>query len=123
VEDKTRFDLPVRLINDYFEGKEVSFSGLNLTYLTGTYFQQQVWDTLRNIPYGKVISYKELALKAGKPGASRAAGTANSKNLLPLIVPCHRVIKSDGKIGGYSGGTGIKEKLLTLENNSFVIKI
>lgn len=81
----------------------------------GTPFQVQVWRELQNIPYGAVISYGELARRIGKPKASRAVGAANGANPIPIIIPCHRVIGSNGKITGYAGGVQIKEALLELE--------
>lgn len=81
----------------------------------GTDFQIKAWRALLNIPFGKAISYKEQAYLIKNPKASRAVGTANGKNPIPIIIPCHRVINSDGKLGGYSAGTEIKEELLKLE--------
>jgi methylated-DNA-[protein]-cysteine S-methyltransferase len=83
--------------------------------LRGTDFQKEVWKELRNIPYGKTISYKELAIKMGGETKSRAVGQANALNPAPIIIPCHRVINADGKLGGYSCGLDVKEKLLELE--------
>ena len=83
--------------------------------IRGTDFQKGVWKELRKIPYGKTISYKELAIKMGGETKSRAVGQANALNPAPIIVPCHRVINADGKLGGYSCGLGVKEKLLELE--------
>lgn len=80
----------------------------------GTEFQK-VWAELLKIPYGKTISYKELALRIKNPKAVRAVGTANGKNPICLLIPCHRVIAYDGKLGGYSAGIKIKESLLSLE--------
>jgi methylated-DNA-[protein]-cysteine S-methyltransferase len=81
----------------------------------GTEFQKRVWHELIKIPYGKTISYLQLSENLGNVKLTRAAGGANSANPVPIIVPCHRVINSDGSIGGYSGGIYIKEKLLELE--------
>jgi methylated-DNA-[protein]-cysteine S-methyltransferase len=81
----------------------------------GTAFQQKVWENLCRIPYGKTISYGELARRIGNPNASRAVGLANGSNPIPIVIPCHRVIGSDGKLTGYGGGLPIKEKLLALE--------
>ncbi|MBV9339645.1 MAG: methylated-DNA--[protein]-cysteine S-methyltransferase [Acidobacteria bacterium] len=81
----------------------------------GTPFQQQVWRELLNIPYGKTISYGELAARLGNPKASRAVGLANGSNPVPIVIPCHRVIGANGKLTGYGGGLHIKEKLLALE--------
>jgi methylated-DNA-[protein]-cysteine S-methyltransferase len=81
----------------------------------GTAFQRQVWEELTKIPYGKTVSYTELACRIKKETAVRAVGSANAKNPLCVFVPCHRVIAADGSLGGYSGGLEIKAKLLELE--------
>jgi methylated-DNA-[protein]-cysteine S-methyltransferase len=83
--------------------------------LRGTEFQKRVWKELIKIPYGKTISYKELAIKVGGETKTRAVGQANALNPAPIIVPCHRVINANGNLGGYSCGIEIKEKLLELE--------
>jgi methylated-DNA-[protein]-cysteine S-methyltransferase len=77
-----------------------------------------VWQALRRIPYGETISYGELARRLGKPGASRAVGAANGRNPLPIVVPCHRVIGSNGRLTGYYGGTHLKQFLLDLEGGA-----
>ena len=82
----------------------------------GTPFQQLVWGELLKIPYGETISYGELAHRIGNPKASRAVGLANGSNPIPIVIPCHRVIGSNGKLTGYGGGLPIKEKLLALEH-------
>ena len=81
----------------------------------GTSFQKSVWAELRKIPYGETASYKEIAVRLGKPGAAIAVGQANSRNPIPIIIPCHRVIGSDGKMVGYTGGMHIKRALLAVE--------
>jgi methylated-DNA-[protein]-cysteine S-methyltransferase len=81
----------------------------------GTSFQRQVWSELCGIPYGETISYLELAARVGNPRASRAVGLANGANPIPIIIPCHRVIGSNGKLTGYGGGLAVKQKLLALE--------
>ncbi|MFT5090279.1 MAG: methylated-DNA-[protein]-cysteine S-methyltransferase [Candidatus Latescibacterota bacterium] len=81
----------------------------------GTTFQLEVWAALEEIPYGETISYAELALRIGNPAAVRAVGMANGKNPLPIVVPCHRVIGSDGSLTGFGGGLPTKEFLLKLE--------
>jgi len=88
--------------------------------LKGTKFQLKVWNYLKKIPRGKVKTYKEIAIAIKKPKSSRAVANACGKNPLPITLPCHRVIKSDGSIGGYSGVGGIKlkKKLLKKELNS-----
>ena len=83
--------------------------------LEGTPFQLRVWAELKKIPYGKTISYQDLARRLRSPSAARAVGGANSKNPVSIIVPCHRVIRADGSIGGYAGGVATKRKILNLE--------
>lgn len=81
----------------------------------GTAFQQRVWAALRSIPYGTTATYRQIAEAVGNPAATRAVGTANARNPLPIIVPCHRVIGTDGSLTGYAGGLEAKRHLLTLE--------
>ena len=102
-----------REIAEYFAGERRDFS-LDLAPV-GTAFQRRVWDALRAIPYGTVCNYGDIARAIGQPHATRAVGQANGRNPLPIVVPCHRVIASDGTIGGYSGGLDIKHRLLALE--------
>jgi methylated-DNA-[protein]-cysteine S-methyltransferase len=104
-------------ILEYFEGKRRIFS-IPLD-LRGTDFQLKVWSELKKIPYGKTISYLELAKRIGNDKASRAVGGANGKNPVSIIVPCHRVIGSNGKLTGFAGGVDIKEKLLNFENSTY----
>jgi methylated-DNA-[protein]-cysteine S-methyltransferase len=85
----------------------------------GTPFQQAVWSALRTIPYGAVVSYKWIAEKVGNPNAVRAVGGANGRNPLPVVIPCHRVIGSDGTLTGFGGGLGVKERLIRLENPNY----
>ncbi len=103
----------MRQLRAYFAGKLENFD-LPLAP-QGTRFQLDVWKRLCEIPYGDTISYGELAKRIGNPKASRAVGLANGQNPIPIIIPCHRVIASDGKLTGYGGGLPIKEKLLALE--------
>jgi O-6-methylguanine DNA methyltransferase len=98
----------------YLSGKTREID-LEPGYLYGTDFEKKIWETARRIPYGKVASYKELAQKAGYPNAFRAAGTALGNNPLMLVVPCHRVIRSNGEIGYFGGGEEVKLMLLDLE--------
>lgn len=93
----TRFDLPLNL--------------------QGTAFQQTVWQTLRSIPFGKLRTYQEIAVAIGNQKAARAVGMANSKNPIPLIIPCHRVIGSNGHLTGFASGLEIKQKLIQLERS------
>tara|TARA_Y100000768_G_scaffold192424_1_gene144275 strand:- start:179 stop:454 length:276 start_codon:yes stop_codon:yes gene_type:complete len=89
--------------------------------LEGTNFQRTVWKEISKIPFGETRTYKDLAIAIGKPNSSRAVANACAKNPYPVIIPCHRVIRSDGKLGGYSGVGGVKKKkeLLKLENVKF----
>jgi O-6-methylguanine DNA methyltransferase len=97
----------------YFSGKGHSFD-LPLD-IHGTPFQQAVWKALLEIPYGETRSYAQVAAAVGRPRAARAVGMANGANPLPIVIPCHRVICSDGSLGGYGGGLALKEALLRLE--------
>ena len=81
-----------------------------------THFEKRVYTVVKKIPFGKVKTYAWVAKKAGRPGAARAVGNALSKNIFPLIVPCHRVVNSTGAIGGYVFGQGLKRKLLEIED-------
>jgi len=101
-------------LDEYFNGKRKVFD-LPLA-LDGTDFQIKVWNALQTIRYGKTISYGQLAAMTGNPKASRAVGMANNRNPIPIIVPCHRVIGSNGSLTGYAGGLELKQKLLELEH-------
>lgn len=115
--DNGRFpELGVALEN-YFIGRPVSFD-VPLKP-SGTAFDRLVWSALSAIPWGAALSYGELAEAIGKPGAARAVGGACGRNPIPIIIPCHRVLRAGGSLGGYSGGEGIKEKLLILEGIAF----
>ena len=102
-----------RQLDAYFEGERQTFD-LPLC-MAGTPFQKQVWQGLVSIPYGTTISYAELARRIGRPGASRAVGSANGRNPIGIIVPCHRVIGADGTLTGYGGGLDRKEWLISHE--------
>ena len=101
-------------LNDYFEGKKTVFS-LKLNP-SGTEFQKRVWQELVNIPFGKTCSYLTLSKKLGDVNAIRAVASANGKNPLWIVIPCHRVIGSDGSLTGYAGGLWRKKWLLEHEN-------
>ncbi|MCP4913978.1 MAG: methylated-DNA--[protein]-cysteine S-methyltransferase, partial [Oligoflexia bacterium] len=107
------------LLLKYFDG-EVVCMDVPLEFPSGTLFQRKVWESVRSIPYGDIKTYGWLAEKLLNPGASRAVGNALSKNPIPLIIPCHRVVRSDGKMGGFSlsGGTMLKKKLIDLEKKN-----
>ncbi len=113
-ENPTALSEPVRQLRAYFAGKLQAFD-LPLAP-RGTPFQQNVWRELRQIPYGHTLSYGELARRIGNPSASRAVGLANGSNPIPIVIPCHRVIGSNGKLTGYGGGLPIKQNLLALEH-------
>jgi methylated-DNA-[protein]-cysteine S-methyltransferase len=100
-------------LREYFTGKRQQFE-LSLEP-GGTAFQQEVWTSLRAIPFGQVRSYRDIATTVGRPRAVRAVGAANGRNPIPIIVPCHRVIGSDGSLTGFAGGLEIKKRLLNLE--------
>lgn len=104
----------INQLDEYFASERQVFD-IPLDLSTGTPFQIKVWQALLQIPYGQTISYATLAKNIGKPTAFRACANANGKNPISLIVPCHRVIASDGSLGGYTGGIDIKKTLLALE--------
>jgi len=110
------FGLLQKQLDEYFEGKRMEFS-IPLV-LPGTDFQKQVWAELQSIPYGEARTYKEQAHRIGNPDAIRAVGKANGDNRIAIIIPCHRVIGSDGTLVGYGGGLERKEYLLKLESRS-----
>ncbi len=102
-------------LRDYFAGKKVKF-GLNELDFTGvTPFFREVYRAAFKIPHGRVSTYGALAQAAGSPGASRAVGQAMAKNPLPIVIPCHRVLRGDGRLGGFAGGLEQKRALLKLE--------
>lgn len=100
-------------LQEYFAGERTQFD--IVLDLAGTDFQRKVWQQLQKIPFGKTISYQELAKRVKNVNACRAVGSANGKNPVSIIVPCHRVITSQGTIGGYAGGLTAKIKLLAVE--------
>ena len=101
-------------LDKYFVGKLKKFT-MPLDFVNGTDFQRSVWEALQSIPYGETRSYKDIAIQIGNPKAVRAVGGANNKNPIGIVVPCHRVIGSSGKLVGYAGGLDKKEMLLKLE--------
>lgn len=111
--DHAWFEVVIEQIDAYFAGDLVRFDVP--IRLGGTAFQRRVWSQLRTIPYGQTISYGELARRVGSPGAARAVGLANGRNPVAVIVPCHRVIGSDGRLTGYGGGLERKRWLIDHE--------
>lgn len=101
----------------YFSGGKADFAGIPTLQTGITEFEAVVFSSVKKIPYGKTISYKGLAENAGLSGKARAVGNALNKNRLPVIIPCHRVIKNSGELGGYSKGQGWKIRLLLLEKS------
>jgi O-6-methylguanine DNA methyltransferase len=113
-ESMTPFKTIRTLLDRYLQGREVDFDvEVDISSLGS--FTQKVLNELRKIPYGETRSYGWLAKKVGKPGAARAVGQALKRNPVPIIIPCHRIIRDDGTIGGFSMGVNIKERLLALE--------
>ncbi len=104
----------IKELDDYFSGNSKSFS-IPLDLREGTPFQRKVWEELQRIPYGQTRSYRDVAEAVGNPLGARAVGHANKRNCIAIIIPCHRVISSNGDIGGYDSGLHIKEALLELE--------
>jgi O-6-methylguanine DNA methyltransferase len=112
--DEKRFSSLKKDLKNYFSGKKVSFrQPLDLS--GGTPFQKKVWKAMQRIPPGQTKSYSWLARQAGGKNKARAAGAACGANPIPIVVPCHRVVRSDGGLGGYGGGLAAKRKLLNLE--------
>jgi methylated-DNA-[protein]-cysteine S-methyltransferase len=113
--DNAPFAEAIRQLRAYFQGELKNFD-LPLSP-EGTEFQLRVWKNLCEIPYGETISYGQLAQRIGNPKASRAVGLANGSNPIPIIIPCHRVIGSNGSLTGYGGGLSNKKMLLALESS------
>jgi methylated-DNA-[protein]-cysteine S-methyltransferase len=106
----------IKQLDEYFAGTRKTF---NLPLQAkGTIFMQSVYKALLNVPYGKTASYKDIAIAIGNDKACRAVGNANNKNPIAIIIPCHRIIGSNGKLVGYDGGLEIKKALLSLENSN-----
>ena len=106
-------DAVARRLDAYFEGQRVAFDFALAP--SGTPFQQSVWRALCGIPYGETVSYAEIARRVGRPSAVRAVGAANGANPIAIVIPCHRVIGTNGTLTGYGGGLDRKRALLLLE--------
>ena len=100
-------------LEEYFGRKRTAFTVPLCP--AGTPFQQAVWAALQTIPCGRTVSYRDIAVKIGRPNAARAVGQANGKNPIPILIPCHRVLAANGSLGGYSLGLDVKRRLLALE--------
>lgn len=105
----------IKELDSYFQGSCIDYFSQSIKFLSGTDFEKQVWSVLSEIPCGETRTYKWVAEKVGNPSATRAVGRALSKNPVPIVVPCHRVIESDGSVGGYSSGIDRKRRLLEME--------
>lgn len=103
-----------RDLAEYFKGRLQQFSQKTV-FTEGTEFEKEVWEAIKEVPYGETRTYKWLAERVGSPSGSRAVGQALSKNPIPIVVPCHRIIESTGNIGGYSSGVDVKRRLLEME--------
>jgi|Deesub1362B_J571_1020462.scaffolds.fasta_scaffold00243_19 methylated-DNA-[protein]-cysteine S-methyltransferase len=117
------FSEEIELIDSYFKGKKTNFSNIKIDFPFGSYWEKKVWLETRKIPYGKICTYKFIAQKLDSKGY-RSIGRALGKNPLLIIIPCHRVIKTDGGLGGFSAGIELKRYLLKLEGiklNSLVL--
>ena len=112
--DRGVLDKACHQLQEYFQGQRRDFT-LSLAPV-GTPFQQRVWQALQQIPYGTTSTYQELAQHLGNPAAARAIGAANGRNPLAIIIPCHRLIGSDGRLRGYAGGITVKQRLLEHES-------
>lgn len=112
-EENELVDLTIKQLNEYFQGKRESFD-IPLLFI-GSDFQKQVWNELLKIPFGKTESYLGLSKKLNNEKAIRAVAAANGANAISILVPCHRIIGSNGKLTGYAGGLNVKRKLLLLE--------
>lgn len=109
-----------RQLSEYFAGKREKFS-LKFDFV-GTEFQKEVWQALVTIPFGETCSYGQIARQIGRPKAVRAVGAANGKNPISIVVPCHRVIGTNGKLTGFAGGLETKATLLKIESRKLVLK-
>jgi len=120
--DKDFFKTLQEQITGYFEGARVDFSRVPVALEGFSVFSQKILTACRKVKIGQTITYSELAKRSGRPAASRAVGGVMARNPLPLIIPCHRVIRTDGQMGGFSasGGIPLKKKMLELEQKSLV---
>ena len=107
----------VQALTHYFSGIPVDFSEIPLDLSKRTPFQQAVWRAAQTIPWGKTVSYRDLAVRIGKPSAARAVGQALGRNPVPILVPCHRILAGKGRLGGFSAGLHWKRYLLELEGH------
>ena len=114
IRDDSKLKSVINKLLDYFNGNQVNFKSI-LDLSIGTIFQRKVWGQISKIPYGEIRTYKWIAREIGNLNAVRAVGNAVGKNPVPPIIPCHRVIRTDGNLGGFSSGISLKKWLLKLE--------
>ena len=107
----------IKLLDIYFAGGPIDFAEISVQLAYNTDFQQQVWNAIRQIPYGEVRSYQWIADRIGRPKSARSIGNAVGANPVSILIPCHRVIRSNGALGGYGGGLDRKRQLLALEQH------
>lgn len=107
----------IKLLDIYFAGDPIDFAEIPMQLAYATEFQQQVWQAIQQIPYGEVRSYQWIADRIGRPKSARSIGNAVGANPVSILIPCHRVIRSNGALGGYGGGLDRKRQLLTLEGH------
>lgn len=112
--DREALEEAAREIGEYFAGNRRAFD-LSVDLTGSTPFQRSVLEEVREVPYGATVTYGELAESLDRPGAGRAVGNALGQNPVPIVIPCHRVVRADGSVGGYTAGSGYKEQLLELE--------
>lgn len=105
----------IKLLDLYFAGGPIDFAEISVQFAYATDFQQQVWNAIRQIPYGEVRTYQWIADRIGSPKSARAVGNATGANPVSILIPCHRVVRSNGGLGGYGGGLERKRQLLALE--------
>jgi methylated-DNA-[protein]-cysteine S-methyltransferase len=117
-ESRTAYPRAVREIKAYLRGQITEFT-FPFSIIMAAGFRRKALEMLSRVPYGKTISYQQLAAKAGSPQAHRAAGSACANNPLPIVIPCHRVLKSDGTLGGFGGGLVVKRRLLEIEKSTY----
>lgn len=120
-EEVTLFKDGQQQLEEYFEGQRQTFD--LLLHPSGSEYHKKVWQALLDIPYGALYTYKEVATSIGNPNASRAVGMANNRNPIPIIIPCHRVVGSNGKMMGYAYGIAMKRELIELESYHSFFKV
>ena len=116
IEDKTGFESVINQLNEYFNGDRKEFN-IKLDLQVSSFYKASLKEVFK-VKYGTTASYSDIAKKLNNPKAVRAVGSANAKNPIPIIIPCHRILNKNGKLGGYRGGLDMKKNLLSLEKNN-----